>query len=107
MNAVGGTVEALCPFVTVGIGILCNILQQCLFADFSGSARFGLLCGLGTFPIDDGGKGDVELLGNFPEAGTELELPGCTVRVLDFADGIVASAEIQRHPPEDETEEED
>ena len=49
----------------------------------------------------------IETLGNFPEAGTELELPGCTVRVLDFADGIVASAEIQRHPPEDETEEED
>ena len=49
----------------------------------------------------------IEMLGNFPEAGTELELPGCTVRVLDFADGIVASAEIQRHPPEDETEEED
>ena len=37
----------------------------------------------------------IETLGNFPEAGTEIELPGCSARVLDFADGIVSAAEIR------------
>ena len=37
----------------------------------------------------------IETLGNFPEAGTEIALPGCTARVLDFADGIVSAAEIR------------
>ncbi|MDO4643733.1 MAG: HlyC/CorC family transporter [Cardiobacteriaceae bacterium] len=40
----------------------------------------------------------IETLGNFPEAGTELELSGCSVRVLDFVDGIVTTAEIRRNP---------
>lgn len=47
----------------------------------------------------------IETLGNFPEAGTELAFPGCTVRVLDFADGIVTSAEIRREPEAAEAEE--
>ena len=42
----------------------------------------------------------IETLGNFPEAGTELDFPGCRVRVLDFADGIVGSAEITCQPEE-------
>jgi len=42
----------------------------------------------------------IEPLGNFPEAGTELDFPGCRVRVLDFADGIVGSAEITCQPEE-------
>ena len=42
----------------------------------------------------------IETLGNFPEAGTELDFPGCRVRVLDFADGIVGSAEITLLPEE-------
>ena len=37
----------------------------------------------------------VETLGNFPEAGTEVEFPDCTVRVLSFADGVVGKAEIR------------
>ena len=44
----------------------------------------------------------IETLGNFPEAGTELDFPGCHVRVLDFADGIVGSAEITLLPEESE-----
>ena len=44
----------------------------------------------------------IETLGNFPEAGTELDFPGCRVRVLDFADGIVGSAEITLLPEESE-----
>ena len=47
----------------------------------------------------------IETLGNFPEAGTELAFPGCTVRVLDFADGIVTSAEIRREIEAAEAEE--
>lgn len=47
----------------------------------------------------------IETLGNFPEAGTELTFPGCTVRVLDFADGIVTSAEIRREIEAEEAEE--
>ena len=47
----------------------------------------------------------IETLGNFPEAGTELAFPGCTVRVLDFADGIVTSAEIRREIAAAEAEE--
>ena len=47
----------------------------------------------------------IETLGNFPEAGTEIALPGCTVRVLDFADGIVTTAEIRREPDAVATEE--
>lgn len=44
----------------------------------------------------------IETLGNFPEAGTELDFPGCRVRVLDFADGIVGSTEITLLPEESE-----
>ncbi|WP_298642772.1 HlyC/CorC family transporter [uncultured Cardiobacterium sp.] len=44
----------------------------------------------------------IETLGNFPEAGTELDFPGCRVRVLDFADGIVGRAEITRLPEDAE-----
>ncbi|MBV7433442.1 HlyC/CorC family transporter [Cardiobacteriaceae bacterium TAE3-ERU3] len=36
----------------------------------------------------------IETLGNFPEPGTEVELPGCLVRVIDFADGVVELAEV-------------
>lgn len=36
----------------------------------------------------------VETLGNFPEPGTEVQLPGCFVRVIDFADGVVEQAEL-------------
>ena len=44
----------------------------------------------------------IETLGNFPEAGTELDFPGCRVRVLDFADGIVGRAEITLLPEDAE-----
>ena len=44
----------------------------------------------------------IETLGNFPEAGTELDFPGCRVRVLDFADGIVGSTEITLLPEKSE-----
>lgn len=37
----------------------------------------------------------IETLGNFPTPGTEIELEGCRVRVIDFADGVVELAEIE------------
>lgn len=37
----------------------------------------------------------IETLGNFPEADTEVGLPGCVVRVLSFADGVIGQAEVR------------
>ncbi|WP_078055495.1 HlyC/CorC family transporter [Rappaport israeli] len=37
----------------------------------------------------------IETLGNFPTPGTEIELEGCRVRVIDFADGVVELAEVE------------
>lgn len=37
----------------------------------------------------------IETLGNFPTPGTEIELDGCRVRVIDFADGVVELAEVE------------
>ncbi|UJF24355.1 HlyC/CorC family transporter [Suttonella sp. R2A3] len=36
----------------------------------------------------------IETLGNFPEAGTEVQFNGCTVQVIDFIDGVVGQAEV-------------
>lgn len=43
----------------------------------------------------------IETLGNFPEAGTEVALPGCMVRVLSFDSGVIGHAEVQVIAEED------
>lgn len=44
----------------------------------------------------------IETLGNFPEDGTEVHLPGCFVRVIKFADGIVEQAELHVTMPDEQ-----
>lgn len=40
----------------------------------------------------------IETLGSFPEVGTEVEFSDCTVRVLDFSQGVVHLVELQKKP---------
>ena len=58
-----GTVETLCPFRTVGIGMFCHVCKQCIPADFTCSGGFGFDSGIGSlFPCEDGRWGDAEFL---------------------------------------------
>ncbi len=41
----------------------------------------------------------IEQLGSFPEPGTVVEFPDCTIKVLDFSQGVVQLVELQKKEP--------